>query len=88
MPRVWYAYNGSGPINSVDSYLIISGTPNCLAGRILCAIKATFSFSDPTKPHTISTNLQNYIANGIAVGGPQPASPVGTKPYVYFCPNS
>jgi len=86
MPKVWYAYDGTGPINSVDSYLIISGTPNCLAGRILCAIKATFSLSDPTKPQTISTNLQDYIAYGIGLGGPQPSG-VGQKPYAYFLPS-
>jgi len=85
MPRVWYSYDGTGPIDSVDSYLIISGSPICLAGRLLCAIKAQFSDANPTRPQVISSNLQNYIAYGIAYGGPRPSPP--DKPYVYFLPN-
>lgn len=88
MARAWYSYNGSGPVDSVDSYLYASVQPTCLAGRDLCAIYATKGVANPSKPQTISSNLQTYIANGIMVGGPQPATPQGTKPYAYFFPTA
>jgi len=86
MARAWYVYNGSGPVDSVDSYLYSSTDPTCLAGRTLCAIYATIGNPNISKPQTISTRLQTYIADGVAVGGPQPAAPQGAKPYAYFFP--
>jgi len=88
MARAWYAYAGSGPVDSVDSYLYATtGAPSCFAGRRLCAVYATSDPSNPSKPQVISSNLQAYIAAGITNGGPRPLPP-NDKPYVYFFPQA
>jgi len=85
MARAWFAYDGTGNVDSVDSYLYAPTTgPSCFSGRTLCAIYATRDPSNPLKPLAISTNLQSYIGTGITNGGPQPPRP--DKPYVYFLP--
>jgi len=85
MSKTWYIYNGIGPTNDVDSYIYANtGAPNCRAGRRLCALKALFDPTNPTKPLVISSNLQVYIAQGMTSGGPQPPAP--DKAYVYFLP--
>ena len=87
MARAWYVYDGSGDVDSVDSYLYTSVKPTCFSGRTLCAIYATFGPANPSQPQSISPNLQTYIANGISVGGPQPAGS-GQKRYAYFLPQA
>ena len=85
MSRSWYAYDGSGSVQSSSNYLAVTVTPTCTIGRDVCAIYARDTNPKTTNPAPLSSNILYYIANGIAFGGPQPVGPL--KKYVYFLPN-
>jgi len=84
MARAWFAYNGTGNTLAPSSYTYTVEIPTCINGRGVCAIYSRYV--DTLSPGGFSQNLINYVAAGRATGLPQPATPVGSKKYVYFLP--
>lgn len=84
MARAWFSYLGTGNVLAPASYILSKDSPTCINGRIACAIYSPFVGT--LTPGGFSQNLITYIATGRATGFPQPASPIGSKKYVYFLP--
>lgn len=84
MSRAWYSYLGTGNVLAVTSYTYSTAKPTCINGRVVCAIYSRYIGA--LSPGAFSQNLITYIAAGRATGLPQPATPVGSKKYVYFLP--
>ena len=84
MSRAWFSYLGSGNTSNPLSYIISKDKPTCINGRLVCAIYA--QKGSTLTPGNFSNNLLTYIATGRATGLPQPATPIGSKRYVYFLP--
>lgn len=84
MAKSWFAYVGTGNVLAPTSYVLSNNSPTCINGRIVCAIYA--NNVGTLSPGGFSENLVKYIATGRATGLPQPATPIGTKKYVYFLP--
>jgi hypothetical protein len=84
MSRAWFSYLGTGNVLAPASYTLSNDPPTCINGRLVCAIYSTNIGA--LTPGGLSENLLKYIATGRATGLPQPATPIGTKKYVYFLP--
>ena len=84
MAKAWFSYLGAGNVLSPASYVYSQDKPTCINGRTVCAIYATFTGN--LIPGGFSENLVKYLATGRATGLPQPATPVGSKKYVYLLP--
>ena len=84
MARAWFAYVGTGNVLAPSSYIYSTASPTCINGRVVCAIYSRYIGA--LTPGGFSENLITYIAAGRATGLPQPATPLGSKRYVYFLP--
>ena len=84
MSRAWFSYLGAGNVLAPASYIYSTATPTCINGRTVCAIYSRYIGT--LTPAGFTQNLITYIATGRATGLPQPATPVGSKKYVYFLP--
>lgn len=81
MARFWYSYDTVGSPYALSSYRRQTSTPGCLNGPVVCAIYATAGGEHPL---LLSTNLRQYIADGLANNVAEPATPAGNKFYVYL----
>jgi hypothetical protein len=81
MPRVWYAYKGSGDPFSPANFSLSTITPPCVNGCQLCAIYVFNGGEAPTGP--FSSNIRRYIANFLVTCLAQPQAPINAKKYVY-----
>jgi hypothetical protein len=81
MSRYWYAYNTTGDPFSIRSYRRITSTPGCLNGPVICSLYAPGGLINPTP---FSSNMIQYIANGLANNIAEPAVPANSKFYVYL----
>jgi len=84
MSRAWFSYLGTGNVLAPVNYTLSTAAPTCINGRIVCAIYG--QNIGALSPGGLSENLILYIATGRATGLPQPATPIGSKKYVYFLP--
>ena len=84
MSRAWFSYLGAGNVLAPANYTLSLAKPTCINGRVVCAIYAPYIGA--LSPGGLSENLITYIASGRATGLPQPASPIGSRKYVYFLP--
>jgi hypothetical protein len=85
MSKAWFSYRGAGNVLAPANYTLSLFPPTCINGRAVCAIYAANIGS--LSPGGFSQNIQTYIATGRATGLPQPATPIGSKKYVYFLPS-
>jgi hypothetical protein len=81
MARKWYAYDGVGNPFLLGSYRLQTTIPGCINGPVICSIYAQ---GQAEFPENISLNLRRYIANGLANGVAEPATPPRQKFYVYM----
>lgn len=86
MARYWYAYviPDADPRLASSYQLLVAdnGTPRCVTGTRLCAIKTPEGGLFPFSP--LSINIQSYIAAALVNGVPQPESPPGSEYFVYM----
>ena len=80
MARTWYSYVGGNPLEP-SSYFRSTTKPGCLTGPSICAV---YAYNGDVNPSFFSTNLQNYITNGLSTQQPQPQGGAGVKKYVYL----
>jgi hypothetical protein len=81
MSRFWFAYDTVGNPFAISSYRRQISTPGCLNGPVICAI---YSPGGLDYPAPLSHNLKRYIAAGLANNIAEPATPPGSKFYVYL----
>ena len=84
----WYVYSGSGDPTlpgNYNQFIPVGGSaPSCTRGGFLCAV---FTEGEDY-PITISQNITNYIARGLANFTPQPDAPGSSRLYVRMKPNA
>jgi hypothetical protein len=81
MSRFWFSYDTVHSPFLPSSYKRQISTPGCINGPVICAIYAR-GFGE--QPEFISDNLRQYIADGLSNYVAEPATPPGSKFYVYL----
>jgi len=80
MARTWYSYVSGNPLE-ISSYFRSTTKPTCLVGPQVCAV---YAYNGDLNPSAFSSNLQDYIQNGLSTQVPQPSVGPGTKKYLYM----
>lgn len=80
MPRNWYAYISGDPLLP-GSYRKSTVKPGCLNGEEVCAVSIN---SSATTPPPLSSNIQQYIVDGLVSTVAQPSTPSDAKKYLYM----
>ena len=81
MARFWFSYDTVNNPYHPASYRKQTTIPGCINGPVICAIYAP---GYGLHPQVISSNLRQYIADGLANNVAEPATPPGQKFYVYL----
>ena len=81
MARFWYSYDTVNDPYLTTSYRKQSSRPGCLNGQAICSIYAP---AGALFPSILSTNIRQYITDGLANNVAAPATPPGAKFYVYL----
>ena len=81
MARSWFAYDTVNDPFHPASYRRQNSTPGCINGPVICSI---YALGTAERPTLISINLRRYIADGLANNIAEPATPAGSKFFVYM----